>query len=60
VGDPNVALSVIRKFAFDAGISAGFVPLTPEELLQNFPWRAWSSRPLIGLWPGLIGLLTRV
>jgi len=26
VGDPNVALSVIRKFAFDAGISAGLVP----------------------------------
>jgi hypothetical protein len=57
---PNVVLSVIRKFAFDANISVGFVPLTPEKLLQNVPWRARSSGPLTCLRPGLIGLLARV
>jgi hypothetical protein len=60
VGDPNVVLPIIRRFAFDASIGPGCVPLTPEELLQNFPWRAWSSGPLTCLRLGLIGLLARV
>jgi hypothetical protein len=45
---------------FVTSLNGGFDPLPTEEILKNFPRRAWSSRPLIGLWPGLIGLLTRL
>ena len=49
-----------RLMCVTTGIGAQLVPLTPEELLQNVPWRAWSSGPLTCLWLGLTGLLARL
>ena len=59
-GAPKVALAGMPTCAFDAGISAGFMALTAQEILKNFLWPALSSGLFSRLWLGLIGLLARL